>query len=52
MLQDAGVYHAERGAEEAEGDAADGVEIDVGFAEGGIDDDWCVVSEGLIFGLR
>ena len=45
MLEDAGVDHAERGAEEAEGDAADGVEVDVCFLEGGIDDDCCFVSE-------
>jgi hypothetical protein len=44
VLEDAGVDHAERGAEEAEGDAADGVEVDVGFSEGGIDDDFCFVS--------
>jgi hypothetical protein len=47
VLQDAGVDHAERGAEEAEGDAADGGEVDVGFAEGGIDDNWAVVSDWL-----
>ena len=52
MLQDAGVDHAERGAEEAKGDAADGGEVYVGFAEGGIDDDWFVVSEWLDRWLR
>jgi hypothetical protein len=45
VLEDAGVDHAERGAEEAEGDAADGVEVDVGFSEGGVDEDCCVVGE-------
>lgn len=48
MLEDAGVDHAERGAEEAEGDAADRGEVDVGFSEGGIDDDWPMVSDWLV----
>jgi hypothetical protein len=47
VLEDAGVDHAERGAEEAEGDAADRGEVDVGFSEGRIDDDWPVVSDRL-----
>jgi hypothetical protein len=47
VLEDAGVDHAKGGAEEAEGDAADGVEVDVCFLEGGIDDDCCFVSECL-----
>jgi hypothetical protein len=39
MLEDAGVRHAEGRGEEAEGDAGDGADDDVDFAEGRVDDD-------------
>ena len=48
MLQHAGVDHAELGAEEAESDASDWVEVNAGFAESWIDGDWCCSVSGCI----